>query len=64
MLRIGMTNPPYVMEHLNNLSILLNHPKVFSFMHIPVQAGNNEVLENMNREYTVEEFMKVCDYLY
>lgn len=42
---------------------ILNHPKVFSFLHIPVQSGSNHVLDAMNREYTVEEFKKVTDYL-
>ncbi|EAR99465.2 MiaB-like tRNA modifying enzyme, archaeal-type family protein (macronuclear) [Tetrahymena thermophila SB210] len=63
MLRVGMTNPPYILEHLQNMSTILRHPRVFSFLHIPVQAANNTVLENMNREYTCEEFEQVCDYL-
>lgn len=58
-----MTNPPYILEHLENIATILNHPNVYAFLHIPVQAGNNEVLTNMNREYTVEEFEKVSDYL-
>lgn len=36
MLRIGMTNPPYILEHMENISLILNHPRVFSFLHIPV----------------------------
>ena len=32
-------------------------------MHVPVQCGSNSVLDKMNREYTVEEFMEVCDFL-
>lgn len=63
MLRIGMTNPPYILEHLDAMSDILNHPRVFAFLHIPVQSGSNPVLENMNREYTVEDFKKVCDTL-
>lgn len=63
MLRVGMTNPPYILEHLEAMCKIMSHPQVFTFLHIPVQAGNNAVLERMNREYTVEEFEKVCDTL-
>ena len=42
---------------------ILKHPKVFSFLHIPVQAGSDRVLTAMNREYTVAEFRRVADYL-
>lgn len=44
MMRIGMTNPPYIYDHLPTIAKFLNHPRVFSFIHIPVQAGNNKVL--------------------
>lgn len=63
MLRVGMTNPPYILEHLEAMCKIMNHPQVFSILHIPVQAGNDAVLERMNREYTVGEFEKVCDAL-
>lgn len=59
MVRVGMTNPPYILEHLDAMADILNHPRMFSFLHIPVQSGSNPVLLNMNREYTVEEFKKV-----
>ena len=63
MLRVGMTNPPYILEHLQGISEILNHPQVYKFLHIPVQAGDDTTLERMNREYTVEDFSKVCDAL-
>jgi threonylcarbamoyladenosine tRNA methylthiotransferase CDKAL1 len=63
MLRVGMTNPPFILEHLEVVAKVLNHPKVFAFLHVPVQAGSNRVLLAMNREYTVEEYRRVCDYL-
>jgi threonylcarbamoyladenosine tRNA methylthiotransferase CDKAL1 len=63
MLRIGMTNPPYILEHLAVIAEILKHPSVYSFLHIPVQAASNKVLLGMNREYTVEEFRTVADYL-
>lgn len=63
MLRVGMTNPPYILEHLEVMADILSHPKVFAFLHVPVQAGSNRVLDAMRREYTVEEYRRVCDYL-
>ncbi|MCQ2816570.1 MAG: tRNA (N(6)-L-threonylcarbamoyladenosine(37)-C(2))-methylthiotransferase, partial [archaeon] len=62
MIRIGMANPPYIMEHLDKMVKVLKHPNVYSFIHIPVQAGSNEVLDKMIREYNIEDFSYVCDY--
>lgn len=63
MIRIGMTNPPYIMEHLEKIAKILNHPNCFAFLHIPVQCGSNPVLDKMNREYKVEDFKQVCEYM-
>jgi threonylcarbamoyladenosine tRNA methylthiotransferase CDKAL1 len=63
MVRIGMTNPPYMLEHLDAMAEILNHPRVFSFLHIPAQAGSNAVLDAMHREYTVEDFQHIVDCL-
>ena len=54
MLRIGMTNPPYILEHLKFIGQCLHHLFVYSYLHIPVQSGSNAVLERMKREYTIE----------
>eukprot|EP00250_Pteridium_aquilinum_P020303 c24777_g1_i2 orf=129-1994(+) len=63
MLRIGMTNPPYILEHLEAIAEILRHPCVYSFLHVPVQSGSDAVLHAMKREYTVGEFRKVVDTL-
>jgi threonylcarbamoyladenosine tRNA methylthiotransferase CDKAL1 len=63
MLRVGMTNPPYILEHLDAISEILNHPNVYSFLHVPVQAGSSKVLKAMAREYTREDFVKVVEAL-
>lgn len=44
MLRIGMTNPPYILEHLKDIAKVLCHPCVYSFLHVPVQSGSDSVL--------------------
>lgn len=58
MLRIGMANPPYILRHMDALARILAHPNVFSWLHVPVQAGSDHVLRAMNRRYSVEEFEK------
>ena len=63
MVRLGMTNPPYMLRHLESIARFLRHPNVFSFLHVPVQSGSNAVLERMKREYSREEFERVADYL-
>ncbi|XP_059280525.1 uncharacterized protein LOC132034252 [Lycium ferocissimum] len=63
MLRIGMTNPPYILEHLKEIADVLRHPCVYTFLHVPVQSGSDSVLSAMNREYTVGDFRKVVDTL-
>lgn len=63
MLRIGMTNPPFILEHLKEIANVLNHPSVYSFLHVPVQSGSDSVLAAMNREYTVSQFRRVVDTL-
>uniref|UniRef100_A0A7S1NLL5 Threonylcarbamoyladenosine tRNA methylthiotransferase n=1 Tax=Eutreptiella gymnastica TaxID=73025 RepID=A0A7S1NLL5_9EUGL len=63
MLRLGMTNPPYMLEHLDVICDTLNHPNVYSYLHIPVQAGSNRVLGIMQREYTVQEFKYIVQKL-
>ena len=63
MVRLGMTNPPYILQHLDDIASFLSQPNVFSFLHIPVQSGSNRVLKAMQREYTVEDFCTVVDTL-
>jgi len=44
MLRIGMTNPPFILEHLKEIAAVLRHPCVYSFLHVPVQSRSDSVL--------------------
>ena len=70
MLRVGMTNPPYMLEHIDDIAELLNHPRCYAFLHVPVQSGSDAVLtgvgrdgRGMNREYTRADFDRVADVL-
>jgi threonylcarbamoyladenosine tRNA methylthiotransferase CDKAL1 len=63
MLRLGMTNPPYMMQHAQAVAKILTHPQVFEFLHVPVQSGSNSVLRDMRREYTSEDFNELVNVL-
>jgi threonylcarbamoyladenosine tRNA methylthiotransferase CDKAL1 len=78
MLRLGMTNPPYILEHIEACCIawlclcadapqeiarIMQHPRVYAFLHIPVQAASDAVLGAMRREYICDDFCRVVDVL-
>ncbi|PFH37384.1 radical SAM methylthiotransferase, MiaB/RimO family protein [Besnoitia besnoiti] len=56
MLRVGMANPPFLLQQLKKAVQVFAHPNVFEFLHLPLQSGSNNVLLAMNREYTAEQF--------
>jgi tRNA-2-methylthio-N6-dimethylallyladenosine synthase len=39
----------------------LSLPKQVNYLHLPVQAGNDEVLRRMNRKYTRAEFLAIIE---
>ena len=57
--RVGMMNPNHVMGMLDELVEAYKCGRVFKFLHLPVQSGDDEVLELMNRRYAVEDFKTV-----
>lgn len=63
MVRLGMTNPNHALEFIDELIDVLKHPRVFKFIHLPVQSGSNRILKMMNRKYSVEEFVFLVEKL-
>jgi len=59
--RVGMMNPDSAMSVLDELVEAFKHPKVYKFLHIPVQSGDNEILKLMGRRYTTEEFKAIVE---
>ena len=62
-IRLGMGNPDHFKKIIPDLIEIFNFPKVYKFLHIPLQAGNNKVLKEMNRIYTKEVFADIIDKL-
>lgn len=55
-LRIGMMNPNALRPVVDDLLDVMKDPRVYRFLHIPVQSGSDSVLERMNRRTTASEF--------
>jgi len=43
------------------LKTIANNPKACKHIHLPLQSGNDRVLDLMNRTYTQDEFFKLVD---
>ncbi|MEM0173807.1 MAG: tRNA (N(6)-L-threonylcarbamoyladenosine(37)-C(2))-methylthiotransferase [Sulfolobaceae archaeon] len=59
MVRIGMMTPEQAMRDIDGIIEVLKNKKVYKFLHLPVQSGDNKVLKLMNRKYTVEEYISM-----
>jgi len=57
--RIGMMNPTHVKDIVDELVNSYKSPKIFKFLHLPVQSGSDRILKRMNRNYTVNDFRKI-----
>ncbi|NTV27926.1 MAG: TRAM domain-containing protein, partial [Methanothrix sp.] len=51
MLRVGMMNPDSLLGIQGQLLRAFSSPKIYRFLHTPVQSGSNRILEEMGRRY-------------
>ncbi len=56
MMRIGMMNPASFMSGRQGIINAFDNPKVFKFLHLPVQSGSDRILTAMNRRHTAADF--------
>ncbi|MBM4400921.1 MAG: tRNA (N(6)-L-threonylcarbamoyladenosine(37)-C(2))-methylthiotransferase [Crenarchaeota archaeon] len=59
--RVGMMTPSMVTDILDDLIATFENSRVFKFVHLPVQSGDNRVLKRMRRFYTVQDFKEIVD---
>ncbi len=59
--RVGMMTPNLVTEMQTRLITAFDNPKIFKFLHLPVQSGDDTVLQHMRRFYTAAEFKGIVD---
>jgi MiaB-like tRNA modifying enzyme len=59
--RVGMMTPNMVMDILGDLIQVFKNEKIFKFIHLPVQSGDDQILERMRRFYSVEGFKRIVN---
>jgi len=59
--RVGMMNPQHALKILLPLRKSFDSPKLYKFIHVPIQSGSDKVLADMNRHYSVSDFWRVID---
>jgi len=59
LIRVGMMTPNHAHSIVDDLIEAMRSEKIYKFLHVPVQSGNDEVLGRMRRRYTVDDFREV-----
>lgn len=57
--RFSTSHPQDISEKL--LKTIAEHKNLCNYIHLPVQAGSNRILDLMNRTYTIEHYLTIID---
>jgi MiaB-like tRNA modifying enzyme len=60
-IRVGMMNPYTCMKNLKSIITGFEDSRIYKFLHLPVQSGDNDILDKMNRKYNVEDFLRIVN---
>ena len=57
--RVGMMNPYTCLKSIDSIINGYSDDKIYKFVHLPVQSGDNDILKKMNRKYYFDNFLKI-----
>lgn len=60
-IRVGMMTPNIALDILEDLIQAFKSDKVFKFVHLPVQSGDDLILKSMRRFYSVADFKRIVN---
>ncbi len=60
--RVGMMNPSFMPEIQDRLVEVFSSPKIYKFLHLPVQSGSDRILQSMRRGYRTEDFESLVSF--
>jgi tRNA A37 methylthiotransferase MiaB len=58
-----MINPSFLIDNVEQLITILKLPKIYQFLHIPIQSGSNIILQRMQRKYTISNIIDQLELL-
>ncbi len=57
--RVGMMHPKNVLSDVDEIIDAIKHPKVYDFIHLPIQSGSDKVLSEMRRGHTIDQYLDI-----
>lgn len=57
--RVGMMNPRTALPIIDELIQSFSSPRIFKFLHLPVQSASDRILREMGRGYSVGDFSRI-----
>lgn len=61
MVRVGMMNPNNLSRIIDRFLPVLRSPRIYAFLHLPVQSGSPSILNAMNRGYLPSDFISLVE---
>ena len=58
-LRLGMMNPNYLYPILDEMIEIYQSPKIYKFLHIPIQSASDKILKDMKRQYKIKKVEEI-----
>ena len=57
--RVGMMHPKNILNDVDDIIDAMKHPKVYNFIHLPIQSGSDKVLSEMRRGHTIDQYLDI-----
>ena len=57
--RVGMMHPKNILNDVDEIIDAIKHPKVYDFIHLPVQSGSDKVLSDMRRGHNISQYKEI-----
>ena len=59
--RVGMMHPKNILDSVDEIIEEIKLPKVYNFIHLPIQSGSDKVLKEMRRGHTIDQYLEIVD---
>ena len=59
--RVGMMHPKNILNDVDEIIDAIKEPKVYNFIHLPIQSGSDKVLKEMRRGHTIDQYLEIVN---